>query len=100
MSKTANLEFDLVDQKMDITGLVEPSIRIEYGADVDFTELVSHLTRFIDTSEEISLTVSEFDQNDGKLKTVVETIQSIFEKYTESLTIIAEDDDDDLPFEC
>ncbi|TSJ44976.1 hypothetical protein [Fluviicola chungangensis] len=99
MSKTANLEFDSVNQKIEITGLIEASIEIEYGADVDFTELVSHLTSFIDTSEVINLTVSEFDQNNGKLKTVVETIQSIFEKYTESLTIIAEEDDDDLPFD-
>lgn len=97
MSKDAKVEFDSENQKINITGLIASSIEIDYSKDVDFTLLISHLTKFIDTSEVINLSIDSYDETDGKLKIVVETIQSIFEKYSESLEEILEEDED-LPF--
>jgi len=98
MSKVANLTFDEENQKVEISGLKDSVIEISYESDVDFTELVSLLTGYIDSSEEVTLEVENLEDQESKLGIVVQTIQSIFEKYTESLEILADDEERDLPF--
>lgn len=85
-------------------------ISIDYSGDVDFTELVSMLTKSIDNENEISLSIPDIE--DEKLKMVVQTIEDIVDNYNKALKEEIDSDisdqaieensddelDDDLPF--
>jgi hypothetical protein len=97
MSKTVNATINEETQIIEITGLIESTIEIGYEDDVDFTDLISHLTKMIDTAEVITLEVEEVEETKEKLVIITNTLKSVFEKYTESLSITLEEDED-LPF--
>lgn len=85
-------------------------ISIDYSGDVDFTELVSMLTKSIDNENEISLSIPEIE--DEKLKMVIQTVEDIVDNYNKALNEEIDSDintqaiedssddelDDDLPF--
>ena len=97
MSKTVNATINEETQIIEITGLIESTIEIGYEDDVDFTDLISHLTKMIDTAEVITLEVEEVEETKEKLVIITNTLKSVFEKYTESLSITLEENED-LPF--
>lgn len=91
-----------------LSGLAEDKVVIDYSGDVDFTGLVSELTRCIDRDEEVNFSIAK-DYDDEKLIVILDTIEEIFNKYNETIseeleayldeqTIDANSSDDDLPF--
>lgn len=99
MSKTINISVNSESKIIQFDGFKATGFQINYTDDINFTELISELTDIIDTGEVIELNVEDFDDSDGKLKIVMETINSIFEKYSESLAITDQSEDtEDLPF--
>lgn len=86
--------------KVNIQGLPDNPLEIDFSGDVDFTELVSALTKLVDDSKRVVL--EKIDSvGDEKLKLIVETISSIFEKYNEAILktdVTDESEDEDLPF--
>lgn len=96
-----------------ISGINDTEISIDYSVDVDFTHLVTELTKCIDDGKEINLSVPTFEE-DAKVKMVINTIEDIIAKYNLAIseeidtstdngnTLIDlpddEDLDEDLPF--
>lgn len=98
MSKQVNITIDEPNELINLSGLTDNDLSIDYSSDIDFTELVQVLADMIDQEEDINVTCEEVDEEKDKLKVVVETVESIFNKYNESLSIEPEEDDDNLPF--
>lgn len=99
MSRAVNVTIDEEIHNIEISGLVDNPINLGYENDVDFTDLISHLTSLIDTEEDIILQVGDYDESNEKLKIIIETLNSIFVKFSESIIITDDNDDDaDLPF--
>lgn len=102
--------FDKENEKIKISSISNTDIYIDCSGDVDFTELVSMLTKSIDDENEISLSTPDID--DEKLEMVIQTIEDIIDNYNNALneevdselnnqTINESSDDDlddDLPF--
>jgi hypothetical protein len=97
------------DEKRIIIEVLRQQISIDYSGDIDFTELVSILTKLMDEPTEIVL--QEFEEStDHKLKLVLDTLKGIFVSYNESIISMTEevnppfippppiDEDDRLPF--
>lgn len=97
MSKDVTVSVDQENKNVIVKGLKTSELLIDYSNDIDFSELMSELTDLIGSSEIITLTIEEYDATDDKLKIIVETTNSIFEKYSESINAI-NIEDDDLPF--
>lgn len=104
------LTFDEENEVIKLNSISNSEVSIDYSGDVDFTELVSMLTKSLDNEDEISLTIPEIEEE--KLKMVIQTIQDIIDNYNIALneevdsylnsqaTEKSSDDelDDDLPF--
>lgn len=94
------IEIDNDNSKVNIQGLPDNPLEIDFNGDVDFTEIVSSLTKLVDDSK--SVVLEKLDSiEDEKLKLIVETISSIFSKYNEAILktdVTDESDDNDLPF--
>lgn len=73
------------NQNIIVSGINENDIFIDYNGDIDFTELISKLTRCIDTDKEIDYTLPD-TPDDEKLKLIIETIEDILLKYNQALT--------------
>ena len=62
------------------------------------------LVKTIDNQKEIELSIDDYDNDNKKLELVIDTLQSIFDKYNVNITsgnIISEKEEDlsnDLPF--
>ncbi len=79
------------DKKAVISGLQQDVIAIDLSSDVDFTDLVSILTKLIDKQKKIVLTIEQ-DPTDEKLKLVTNTIKEIFQIYNENMDSLIEVD--------
>lgn len=98
-----SIDIDKEKKQINFQGLPETDLQIDFNNDVDFTKLVSTLTKLIDKSKRVVFSTSQTDM-DEKLKLIVETISGIIDKYNESVS--ADDlkesevnsQDDDLPF--
>lgn len=94
------IEIDNDNSKVNIQGLPDNLLEIDFNGDVDFTELVSALTKLVDDSKKVVLGKIDYVE-DEKLKLIVETISNIFEKYNEAILktdVTDESGDEDLPF--
>lgn len=94
------IEIDNDIRKVIIQGLSDNPLEIDFSSDVDFTELVSTLTKLVDDLKKVVLEKIDSTE-DEKLNLIVETISSIFEKYNEAISktdVTDESEDEDLPF--
>jgi len=74
------------DNEIIISNLKDNEIKIDISGDVDFTNIVSALSEFIDGSPEIDLTIKdEGTIEDEKFKLIIETLKDIFENYNTSI---------------
>lgn len=83
-----------------ISNLKDDEIKIDISGDIDFTNIVSVLSEFIDGSPEIDLIIKdERTVEDEKFKLIIETLKDIFENYNTSIRETVEsEDDDNVPF--
>lgn len=88
---------DVADNLIKIDTLDTEELVINFSSDIDFTNLVSILTKKIDTGNQIILNIE--DPEDEKIKLIVETLKSIFDAYNESLREEAEEEiGDEIPY--
>lgn len=102
-----NISIEEGSKIINISGLGDEEVNIDYSGDVDFTELVSELTKCIDRDEQVNFSIPQGFENE-KLIVVLNTIEDIFNKYngiiSEELDEGLEEQtsdaiiDDDLPF--
>jgi hypothetical protein len=96
---------------IEVIGLGQESLTIDYSGDIDFTPLVSELSSMIDKENEINLTNTIDENFSDKTKLVLSTLDNIFESYNSTLQTDIEveqtdstpsnnifEDGDDLPF--
>jgi hypothetical protein len=76
----------IVENKIVIEGLNSTEIKIDISGDIDFTNIVSVLSGYIDKSPQIDLLINDEDSiTDEKHKLIIETLKDIFNKYTKSI---------------
>lgn len=98
MSKNITVSVDKESMNLLVKGLRESDLIINYSNDIDFSELMSELTNLIGSEENIDLVTEKQDDTDEKLKIILETMNSIFEKYSDSINLKNDDKDVSLPF--
>lgn len=79
------VNIDNENKQINLQGLTETDLQIDFNSDVDFTELVSTLTKLIDDSKKIVFTNSE-TATDEKLTLIIDTISGIIDKYNEAIS--------------
>ncbi|MGB4655055.1 MAG: hypothetical protein WBH98_06455 [Bacteroidales bacterium] len=85
---TCNIKVNELNKNIDISGLVDENIIIDYSDDIDFTELVTVLGKTIDKGEKVNVVKdnSSFDSSD-KLNLILSTLANIFEAYNKVIDI-------------
>lgn len=75
------------DNTIEIDDLTGEKIIINFNRDIDFSPLISNLTQKIDGNNNIALEIKlgEGENNDEKLKLIIETLKDIFNSFNESL---------------
>lgn len=104
-TRSCNLVVDSDSEEISISGLTSEDLTIEYGSDIDLTDLVISFAKLIDTGETVSLEMPS-DVGDDKISLVLATITDVADSYNSSLeTSQAESaeesepaDDSDIPF--
>lgn len=101
------LTVDETKKEILLKGLDDEIMSIEYSGDVELTELITKLAERIDVGKHVDLEKQDIkDEDDEKLIFVIETIQDIFSKYSESIEDKGEEhlidvdvvEDDEIPF--
>jgi len=98
------ISIDKDDNIILVNGL-ENQINIDYSGDIDFTGLINALLVTIDNQKQIELSVEEIADEEKKLKLVINTLKSIFEKfnnnifYDEMISESTETNSDDTTYE-
>lgn len=103
--RSCNLVVNPQSEEISISGLTPEDLTIEYGSDIDLTDLVMSFAKLIDTGESVSLEIPD-DIEDEKVTMVLATIEDMAKAYNTSLEATepgtADDsgaaDEDDIPF--
>ncbi len=88
VSDKCNLAVAQEESHITLNGIDESPLIIDYSGDIELTGLVTLLAKRIDTGRSIELEIPEED--DEKLKLVIETISDIVEKFNESVQPVEE----------
>lgn len=80
------MSVDESGQEIVITGLMEDNFKLNYTADIDFTNLVSKLTEKIDTLQQINISI-DTEPTDEKITLITDTIKEIIVAYNESIIL-------------
>jgi archaellum biogenesis ATPase FlaH len=75
---------DFETKQISILGLQESPLLINYSSDVDFTELVSVLSKLVDQKNLLIFTI-EKARVDDKLNLIIETLETIFKSFNSKL---------------
>jgi len=86
MDKTiCNVKINSSDFIISISGLHSVDIKLDYKADIDFTEIVRHLTSKIDNNNFVEFYCDEnLTEKSEKENLLIETLKCIFESFNES----------------
>ena len=75
-----------------ITGVTENAISIDYSGDIDFTNLVSELTSFMDSKVLLSPNENNDTCDEGSLKIILETIEKIIDEFNSTISDLVEEE--------
>jgi len=99
-----NVKINSEEFLLSISGLHSADIKLDYKADIDFTEIVRYLTSKIDNNSFVEFICEEnLTDKSEKEKLLIETLKCIFDSFNESatssdLTSEQQLDEADLPF--
>jgi len=93
-TRSCNLAVDTDSERVLISGLTSEDLTIEYGSDIDLTDLVMSFAKLIDTGETVSLEIPD-GVEDEKIKMVLATIDDIAKAYNTSVEATEPEDSDD-----
>ncbi len=90
---TCNIQINKIDESITINGLNEKPLIIDYSKDVDFTSLVSSMVENIDINNKIEIKYElEKSENSSKLELIMNTIETIINKYNEQIEETTKDE--------
>lgn len=98
MSETVEIKIDEDQEQIQISGLSNDELTLDYKTDINFSSLVSILYQKIDQKEKLKVSAEHKGENE-KVNLVIETLEKIFEKFNDAIDQLEESDEvDDLPF--
>lgn len=89
-----SLKIDNESKLISITGITSSAVSIDFSGDVDFTRLVTALTKSMDSKSLLSPKVDNDTSEDNTIKLILETIDSIIEEYNNTVQTLNETDEE------
>lgn len=88
------LKVDAESKLILITGITSNPVSIDFSGDIDFTRLVNELTQSIDSKLMLVPKNGNDTSEEGTMKLILETIDSIIKEYNNSVMALVEKADD------
>lgn len=80
-TKEYNLSINEENKVINLTGISESAISIDYSGDVDFTRLVSGLASFMDNKLLLSPSSNNGNSDESSIMLILDTIKKIIDEY-------------------
>ncbi|PWE00014.1 hypothetical protein [Marinilabilia rubra] len=97
-----SLKIDSESKLINITGITSSPVTIDFSGDVDFTRLVTALTKLMDSRSLLSPKEDNDKGEDNTTQLILATIDSIVEEYNNTVKSMEEPDEEeqiDIEFE-